>query len=100
MSTPWDPIAAALAEDVGPGDVTCQFFVAPDQVAAARIIAKEPAVVAGVETAAEVFSRVDPTLRVQTVLESGTRVIPGDTVLEIHGAAASILSPSHISGHA
>jgi len=97
MSTPWDPIAAALAEDVGPGDVTCHFFVAPDQDAAARIIAKETAVTAGVETAAEVFSRVDPKLRVEVLLESGLAVNPGDTVLEVYGSAASILTAERVA---
>ena len=58
-----DPIAAALAEDIGPGDATVEFFVDPDAVdrRPPRIFAKEPAVVAGgVQVAAEVFARIDP----------------------------------------
>lgn len=97
MSTSWDPIAAALAEDVGPGDVTCQFFVAPGQMASGRIIAKEPAVAAGVETSAEVFTRVDPSIQVRVVLPSGSRVAPGDTVLEISGPVGSILTAERVA---
>lgn len=100
MSTPFsalDPVGAALLEDIGPGDVTCQFFVAADQLASARIFAKEAAVAAGVETAAEVFGRVDAKLQVKIAVPSGTRVQPGDTVLEIQGPVASILTAERVA---
>ena len=45
-----DPIAIALAEDIGPGDVTVEYFVDPAQRIRARIFAKENAVVAGAES--------------------------------------------------
>ena len=85
-----DPIALALAEDLGERaeDATVAFFVAPKQTARARIFAKEPAVVAGVETAAETFRRVEPTLEVVATVPDGTRVSPGDTVLTVAGRAA------------
>ena len=50
-----DPIDAALREDIGEGDLTTDFFVSKNQEATARIIARERAIVAGTETAAEVF---------------------------------------------
>jgi nicotinate-nucleotide pyrophosphorylase (carboxylating) len=40
-----DPIAIALAEDIGPGDLTCKYFVG-DVQRSARIFAKESAVAA------------------------------------------------------
>ena len=92
-----DPIAEALLEDIGPGDVTCQFFVDPEQAGAARIFAKQDSVVAGVETAAEVFTRVDQTLCVNALISSGTRVCPGNTVLEIQGSVSSILSAERVA---
>ena len=61
-----DSIAIALAEDIGPGDLTCKYFVGSDR-RSGRIFAKEPAVVAGVETSAQVFSRVDPQLNVRII---------------------------------
>ncbi|MBA2433220.1 MAG: nicotinate-nucleotide pyrophosphorylase, partial [Chthoniobacterales bacterium] len=60
-----DPIGIALAEDIGPGDITTQYFMPPSLQALGRIVARERAVVAGTETAAEVFRRVDPKLHVQ-----------------------------------
>jgi nicotinate-nucleotide pyrophosphorylase (carboxylating) len=91
-----DPIDAALAEDIGTGDLTSQFFVA-DVVKAARIFAKEPATAAGVEVAVEVFRRVDPALKVAAVKASGAVLARGDTVLEIRGAVRSILTGERVA---
>ncbi|MCX7868352.1 MAG: hypothetical protein N2322_00215, partial [Terrimicrobiaceae bacterium] len=59
MSPPADIIGLALAEDAGGGDVTCEFFVEEGRVARARAVARSQCVVAGIETAREVFRRVD-----------------------------------------
>ena len=91
-----DPIAIALAEDLGPGDLTSRYFVG-NQHADARIFAREPAVAAGVETAAAVFQRVDPSLIVKITRPSGTQLRQGDTVLEISGAVRSILSAERVA---
>ena len=64
LPPPHDPIAIALAEDIGPGDATVEFFVDPARRVAARIFAKEAAVVAGAQVAAEVFARVDAAIAV------------------------------------
>lgn len=92
-----DPIQIALAEDVGSGDVTCQFFVQPGQHGRARIAAREDGVVAGVETAEEVFQRIDLQTKIRRVRESGSRVSKGDVVLEIEGAVRSILTAERVA---
>jgi nicotinate-nucleotide pyrophosphorylase (carboxylating) len=91
-----DPIAIALAEDLGPGDLTSRFFVG-NQHGKARLFVKEPAVAAGVETAAEVFQRVDPSLAVKIVRPSGARLVKGNAVLEISGAVRSILTAERVA---
>lgn len=96
MAAAHDPIAIALAEDIGPGDATVEFFIDPAQTASARIFAKENAVVAGTATAAEVFARVDPSLSVTVECADGTPVVFGDTVLTIRGPAGSILSGERV----
>ncbi len=88
----FDPVGAALAEDIGAGDITTEFFVSPKLQALGRIIARERAVVAGVETAAEVFRRVDPTLHLEITHPDGSALMGGETILEIRGAARSILT--------
>ena len=92
-----DPIAIALAEDIGPGDVTSEYFVPEQQRGKARIVAREKAIVAGVETARDVFTRVDPTLSAHPLRMSGSNVAPGDAVLEVAGALRSILAAERVA---
>ena len=92
-----DPVAAALAEDVGAGDITSEFFVAARLQAFGRIVAKQRAVVAGTATAAEVFRRVDEKLHVQVLQPDGTAVAGGETILEIRGSARSILTAERVA---
>jgi nicotinate-nucleotide pyrophosphorylase (carboxylating) len=87
-----DLIDLALAEDVGGGDVTTEFFTDPNRRVRARIFAKEPCVLAGGATAAEVFRRVDEGLEIEVVREDGAALEPGDTALSLAGRAASLLT--------
>ena len=91
-----DPIAIALAEDLGPGDLTSRYFIG-NHHGRARIFAKEPAVAAGIETGAEVFRRVDPKLEVKVMRPSGTRLASGEDVIQIRGAVRSILSAERVA---
>jgi nicotinate-nucleotide pyrophosphorylase (carboxylating) len=92
-----DPIDIALREDLGEGDTTTQFFVRDDLRALGRIVARERSVVAGTETAAEVFRRVDSTLNVEILQPDGTALTGGETILEVRGAAASILTAERVA---
>ena len=92
-----DPVGIALAEDIGPGDATVQFFIDPQAQASARIFAKEAAVVAGAEVSREVFARVDRELAVEVVRGDGSAVGPGETVLTVRGRAGSILSAERVA---
>jgi nicotinate-nucleotide pyrophosphorylase (carboxylating) len=92
-----DPIGVALAEDIGSGDVTVEFFIDPAQRASARIFAKEAAVVAGATVAAEVFRRVDDGLAVCVEQADGAAVSPGQTVLRVDGRAGSILTAERVA---
>jgi nicotinate-nucleotide pyrophosphorylase (carboxylating) len=92
-----DPIAIALREDLGAGDTTTEFFVRGDLRALGRIVARERAVVAGTETAAEVFRRVNSTLNVEILQPDGTALSGGETILEVRGAAASILTAERVA---
>jgi nicotinate-nucleotide pyrophosphorylase (carboxylating) len=91
-----DPVGIALAEDIGPGDLTSEHFLGAG-TGAARIFLKQPAVVAGVETAVEVFHRLDSRLEVHIQTPSGTRALAGATVLEVRGPLRSILSGERVA---
>ena len=92
-----DPIAIALREDVGAGDITTEFFVPNGLHALGRIIARERAIVAGGQTAAEVFRRVNPKLNVEVLQPDGTALLGGETILEVRGAAGSILTAERVA---
>ena len=92
-----DPIAIALAEDIGPGDVTAEFFVDGARHSAARIFAKEPCVLAGIGVAAEVFRRVDATLEVKTLRADGDQMEKGETALRVAGPTRSILTAERVA---
>ena len=84
-------VAAALAEDVGSGDVTSAATVDPTLRGRARITQKAPGVVFGLDVAAAVFKAVDP----ETVLtKTGPEGVWREhgPVLEIVGSAVALLA--------
>lgn len=87
-----DIIDLALAEDIGAGDITAQWFTRPGSTARAEIVARESACLAGVLTAAEVFRRIDPTLLIRVEKTDGASLVKEDCVMTIQGSAASILT--------
>jgi nicotinate-nucleotide pyrophosphorylase (carboxylating) len=98
MISPLDPAiireaaSRALGEDQGPADITTLACIKFDTQASARIFAKEACVLAGVPVAEQVFREQDATLVLTARVGDGTPLQPGDTVLEIRGSAASILT--------
>lgn len=92
-----DPIDLAIREDIGQGDITTDLLVPENAVALGRIVAKEKAIVAGTKTAAEVFQRIAPSLHLDVGRNDGSEVSPGDVVLEIRGAARSILKGERVA---
>ena len=92
-----DPIDVALSEDIGEGDLTTDFFVSKNQQAMARIVARERATLAGTETAAEVFRRVDSTVAITVVKKDGSEINAGESVIELRGQARSILKAERVA---
>jgi nicotinate-nucleotide pyrophosphorylase (carboxylating) len=97
MKPSHDPIDIALKEDIGAEDVTSLFFVPETVRAAARIVAREKAIVAGTQTAAEVFRRVDPSTQVDIIRADGMEVSPNESVLEIRGFARCVLQAERVA---
>src|SRR4030095_7094454 len=93
----YDPIAAALKEDLGNGDITAEFFVPESLQARGRIVAREPAAVAGTAAAAEGFRKIDPATDVQIVHPGGGGVIAGGVVIVVRGLARAILRAERVA---
>ncbi len=96
--TPLDPalyrdlVRRAIAEDVGPGDVTTNLLVPADARSTARLIAKSDCVVAGLDVARAVFAEVDPSVVFTARVEDGHRCRPGDVIAELTGPARALLT--------
>jgi len=84
-------IRHALSEDIGSGDVTTQAVIPEETRGSARIIAKEPLVVAGTQVAQRVFLLVDPSLKVRIPQQDGSHARPGDVLLEVSGGVSAML---------
>lgn len=91
-------VRAALIEDLGPnGDVTTRAVIPASTRYRAWLNAREAGVVSGMQLAAIAFRLVDPALVVTQHRPDGSTCAPGDLLMEIEGAAASILSAERIA---
>jgi nicotinate-nucleotide pyrophosphorylase (carboxylating) len=90
-------IRAALAEDIGSGDLTCAAVVPADARWRGSVSAKETGTLSGVGVAATVLETVDAGIGVTVVRNDGDPVAPGDAVLELEGPAAGILSAERVA---
>ena len=93
-------IDRALAEDLHGGDPTTEALISPDLHGRAVVVAKADGVLAGIDVALAVFSRVDPSVDARPLLQDGTAPrsrgvaagIEGDVIAEVEGPVASILT--------
>jgi nicotinate-nucleotide pyrophosphorylase (carboxylating) len=92
-----DVVRAALAEDIGAGDVTTVATVAPEQRARAVLVAKTRCVVAGLDVAAETFRQRDPEVSFVRHRADGDWCEPGTVVAEVRGRAAALLTAERVA---
>ncbi len=89
-------VAAALAEDIGRGDVTSAAALPPGLRATATITTEEPCIVAGLFLAPIAYRLVDPALVVDVLVEDGAAGAVETPVVRIAGAAAAILAGERV----
>jgi nicotinate-nucleotide pyrophosphorylase (carboxylating) len=85
-------VAAALAEDVGVGDLTTEAVVPAEARCRAELFVEEPGIVCGVEVAALVFTTLDPDVEVEALVEDGARIVGSTAVARLDGPARAILT--------
>lgn len=84
-------VRAALAEDIGSGDLTAALV--PDaQQALATVITREAAVLCGQTWVDAVFTELDPAVAIDWHCRDGAAVTPGQKLCELRGSARSILT--------
>ena len=89
-------IDLAFAEDIGDGDHTTLCCIPEDAMGRSHLLIKEDGVLAGVEVAKEVFRRFDPELKVEVLMEDGTRVKKGDIAMIVSGRVRSLLQTERL----
>jgi nicotinate-nucleotide pyrophosphorylase (carboxylating) len=90
-------VKAALAEDIGPGDVTTLATVPKSAKADAIMRAREPLVVAGLSFAVMAFRELSRTLKIKATVRDGQRVEVGDVLLELSGPTHAILGAERVA---
>lgn len=85
-------IDLALEEDLGRGDVTTQAVIDAGATATARLVAREPLVLAGLGICTTVFKRVDAAISVAELAKDGDRLGAGAHAAIYTGPAASLLA--------
>lgn len=90
-------IAAALAEDVGSGDITTEATVPKSKRGRAELIAKEPFIVCGLPIAEKVFKAVDKTITFKALVKDGADVKKGKVIARVSGHLASILTAERVA---
>ncbi len=89
-------IRNALSEDIGEGDHSTLACVPEHAQGKARLLIKEPGVLAGVELAEQIFKLYDPALEISVFIQDGADVKPGDIAFEVSGSSRSILSTERL----
>ena len=81
----------AFAEDIGDGDHTTLSTIPADEMGRQRLVVKEEGILAGVEVAAKVFEKLDPSLKMTVMIGDGAHVCPGDIAFTVEGPVRSLL---------
>jgi nicotinate-nucleotide pyrophosphorylase (carboxylating) len=84
-------IRAALAEDVGSGDITAALISAGSR-ATGRVISREDGVLCGQPWVNAVFADLDEAVRLEWHRADGQVVTAGDTLFTVEGPARSLLT--------
>jgi nicotinate-nucleotide pyrophosphorylase (carboxylating) len=85
-------VYAALAEDVGAGDVTTEATVDADASGEAELLLKEPGVVCGLDAAEAVFRALDEDIRFEAFFDEGAVVAGVTVVARVAGLQRAILT--------
>ncbi|MCT8339766.1 carboxylating nicotinate-nucleotide diphosphorylase [Flavobacteriaceae bacterium TK19130] len=89
-------ITNAIREDVGTGDHSSLACIPEEATGKAKLLVKEPGIIAGVEFAKQVFDYVDHGLEVEVKIPDGREVTVGDIVFYVSGSSQSILKAERL----
>ena len=90
-------VRAALAEDIGTGDVTTLATVPESATMCATMVAREPLVFAGLAFATAAFRELDRNLVVAPHAADGDSCVKGQILVRVSGSARAILTAERVA---
>jgi nicotinate-nucleotide pyrophosphorylase (carboxylating) len=90
-------VLAALAEDIGAGDLTTDATIPADAVGTAELLVKEPGVVCGLRVAETAFRALDPEIRFDALASDGDELDASSVVARLTGSERAILTAERVA---
>ena len=97
MDTLKELISLSLFEDCGLGDITTENLIDKNVTGSGVIVAKEYAVLSGVDVASQVFKMLDPNIDIQLFFSDGDILKKNDSILEVKGELLSMLKAERVA---
>ena len=85
-----------IREDIGDGDHSSLACIPANAIGKAKLLVKESGIIAGVEFAKMIFSKVDEDLKIEVLINDGEKVKIGDIVFFVSGSSQSILKAERL----
>src|SRR5256885_1452988 len=92
-----EAVTRALAEDIGPGDVTSRACVPAGQMAAGVFLAREDQVLAGTELLPLIYQMRGGVETLDIARRDGDCVAGGDTIASVRGLATTLLECERVA---
>jgi len=92
-----ETVRRALQEDAPWGDITSESLIPADAQLTAKLVAREPGVLSGVDVFSAAMTLTDPATEVQPVLADGARFEQGAVLATVAGAARSVLTAERVA---
>lgn len=90
-------VQAALAEDIGSGDVTTLATVPENASVRAAMVAREPLVLAGFAFAALAFTELSPAVHIEQLVRDGESACSTRKLMWVSGSAHAILAAERVA---
>ncbi len=90
-------IKQALAEDIGPGDITTEATIPTDSTSTAEMLAKQDLVPAGLDVSRGVFHYLDPGIQFTPLAKDGDRIKTGTVLSRLAGNTRVLLAGERVA---
>ncbi len=86
----------SMKEDIGDGDHTSNACIPADSISKAKLLVKDPGIIAGVELSKMIFEFVDKNIRFNTLVKDGEEVCYGDVAFIVEGSSRTLLKTERL----